>query len=535
MQFGYLAHLAIQLLNSGTTSKSAPRDQSIASILVLKAMAEIQAAANVLATFYPGVCTALVKLLLQAGKEFKVAFKIVVVSCGCLGAWMRAVLGNDVNADLLGEVKIRPPLTLEELFLQHNNPQKGPDMTVASGTKQAAGQSPGSRGVLPALHRDSAWLRETGRQSSDALVAVLRQAETAAETLWAEKASVRQAFLDLCISVLRHCDRSVTGEAVEACFEVVLAGLSDESPDAKRAATTFMCDLLADKYMGEQSANMRGRILEWLVKLTKDLQATSSKVEGARHVPKPLARLEGLLAFIESLPRSHSEQLSWQTIPPTSVGQLLEPVLQSSQLEASGLQNLLSDERSLTSVPGSSVSHAESLVKLFPYELEDTYQSGEEAGADIAASCRHPEESNQVQSWLLRSLKLTGGDISLARHLQRVLGRLGSAAGFEAMMTAIFEDEQCAWQQQISVEEPFPLSPPDPSESVRLGGVSLQRRSAAMFALAAFLEQGGTDAEMHFPALPPWLALQCLSLGLAGRGGRFPNLILKHVLRSFCS
>ena len=99
VQLGYLAHLAVQLLSSGISKGRPSRDQIISSVLVLQAMAE--ADADMLANFYPGVCTALVKLLLQAGKEFKVGFKIVIVSCRCLREWICAVLGNTPNSELL--------------------------------------------------------------------------------------------------------------------------------------------------------------------------------------------------------------------------------------------------------------------------------------------------------------------------------------------------------------------------------------------------------------------------------------------------
>ena len=519
MQFGYLAHLAVQLLNAGVSSKSAPsRDQLLASVSLLHAMADIPAAGDMLANFYPGVCTALVKLLLQAGKEFKVGFKIVVLGCGCLGAWMRAVLGNGVNAELRAR---QTPLTLAELFCQHNQRERGAEVTDPGMETRPAVAEPSTNCPLPKLKRDLAWQKETGRQSSDALIAVLRQAEVAAETLWAQKSSVRRGFLDLCITVLQHCDSAVTSEAVEACFEVVLAGLSDESEEAKDAATRYMLELLLDKFGDEQSEKVRHRIVEWLVRGARDIHAASSRIEAARHLPKRLARLEGLLVFVETAAR-RAEHFSWQAIPPGRVSHLLEPVLQVCCLEAAGLQNLLRDERSLTSVPGSSVSHAERLVKLFPYELQDTCKDQEEdVGLDVKDVCGQPADCNQVRTWLLRALKLPGGDVGLARQLQIVVGRLGRVAGVEAVMTWIFEDEESAWGLEAQAwNEPFPLSPPDASKSASKSGCSgsaLQRRNAAMFALAAFLEAACEVQESTPPALPSWLALHCLCIGLTGR------------------
>ena len=529
IQLGYLAHLAVQLLSVGVFSKGRPtRDQVISSVLVLQSMADTEATSDLLLNFYPGVCTALVKLLLQAGKEFKVGFKIVIVGCSCLGAWLRVVLGNARNSELLA-AESRPPLTLAEIFRQHNDPdgERGPETATACKEGQVPhdayrngthGPRTGHR-IPPKLSRDSAWLEETSRQSSEALIAVLHQAEVATETLWAEKAAVRLAFIGLCVTILKHCDRTVTGRAVEACFEVVLAGLSDDSEEARQAATGFMRDLLVDKSAGE-AVKVRGRIVEWLVRLTGDLGSVSSKMEGARHVPKRLARLDGLLAFVEGA----GEQMSWQAVPATRACEVLEPVLQALSLETSGLQNLLRDERPLTSVPGSSISHAERLVTLFPYDLQDMAQAEESAGLEAGELHGLLTDGHEVQTWLLRALKLAGGDVGLARQVKTVLGRLGRVTGIESAMTSVFEDAQCSWHLELqTLEEPFPLFPSHASTtSGFLGSASKQRRVAAMFALMAFLDActpgacGIGKAGTPSP-IPSWLALQSLCLGLAGR------------------
>ena len=515
VQLGYLAHLAVQLLSSGISKGRPSRDQIISSVLVLQAMAE--ADADMLANFYPGVCTALVKLLLQAGKEFKVGFKIVIVSCRCLREWICAVLGNTPNSELLAAAHKRTPLTLAELFRQHNNPDGEEDMAPLREKLPPRTRSK-TKTVLPQLNRNSAWLEETSLQTSEALVAVLRQAEVAAETLWAEKPTVRLGFLDLCTTILRHCGRSVTGEAAEACFEVVLAGLSDESQAAREAAIAFMQEMLASGFGEEPSVQVRGRIVEWLVKLARDLSSASSKSEGARHVPKRLARLAGLLSFIEDAMKRRIGQIAWQAVPATIVHQVLEPAFQASSLEVSSLQNLLRDERPLTSVPGSALSNAEHLVKLFPYDLDDVSMAGQAPARFDAGELMGPSTQQEVHTWLLRAMKLAGGDVSLARQLRTVLGRLGRVAGIEGIMALIAEDAECRWHAEVqTLEDPFPLFPSHTISASQLASTkdgSKQRRISAMFALAAFLDACEAGA---FTQPPAWLAVQSLCIGLAGR------------------
>ncbi|CAE7827991.1 PHT4 [Symbiodinium necroappetens] len=517
VQLGYLAHLAIQLLSRGISSKGRPsRDQVISSVLVLQAMAEADAAADVLANFYPGVCTALVKLLLQAGKEFKVGFKIVILACRCLGEWTCAVLGTSPTSELVAAAHKQTPLTLTELFRQHNKPDG--EAHIASVREIKLPPRTRSKTVLPQLNRNSAWLEETSLQTSEALVTVLRQAEVAAETLWSEKPTVRLAFLDLCTAILKNCRRSVTGEAVEACFEVVLAGLSDESQAAREAAAAFMLEVLASGFGEEPSVQVRGRIVEWLVKLARDLSSASSKSEGARHMPKRLARLAGLLTFIEDAMKRGMGQIAWQAVPAAIVPQILEPAFQASSLEASSLQNLLRDERPLTSVPGSAVSNAEHLVKLFPYDLGDMSMAGQTSARLDAGELMGPSTQQEVHTWLLRAMKLAGGDVSLARKIKTVLGRLGRAAGIEGIMALIAEDAECGWHVEVqTLEDPFPLFPSHAITESQLASTkdtSKRRRIAAMFALAAFLDACEAGACAQPPA---WLAIQSLCIGLTGR------------------
>ena len=517
VQLGYLAHLAIQLLSRGISSKGRPsRDQVISSVLVLQAMAEADAAADVLANFYPGVCTALVKLLLQAGKEFKVGFKIVILACRCLGEWICAVLGTSPTSELVAAAHKQTPLTLTELFRQHNKPDG--EAHIASVREMKLPPRTRSKTVLPQLNRNSAWLEETSLQTSEALVTVLRQAEVAAETLWSEKPTVRLAFLDLCTAILKNCRRSVTGEAVEACFEVVLAGLSDESQAAREAATAFMLEVLDSGFGEEPSVQVRGRIVEWLVKLARDLSSASSKSEGARHMPKRLARLAGLLTFIEDAMKRGMGQIAWQAVPAAIVPQILEPAFQASSLEASSLQSLLRDERPLTSVPGSAVSNAEHLVKLFPYDLGDMSMAGQTSARLDAGELMGPSTQQEVHTWLLRAMKLAGGDVSLARKIKTVLGRLGRAAGIEGIMALIAEDAECGWHVEVqTLEDPFPLFPSHAITESQLASTkdtSKRRRIAAMFALAAFLDACEAGACAQPPA---WLAIQSLCIGLTGR------------------
>eukprot|EP00913_Durusdinium_trenchii_P004567 g4242.t1 len=57
-------------------------------------LAKMQRSVETLATFYPGVCTALAKILLKSG-DAKLGSKLVVASCSCLTSWITVVLGAE--------------------------------------------------------------------------------------------------------------------------------------------------------------------------------------------------------------------------------------------------------------------------------------------------------------------------------------------------------------------------------------------------------------------------------------------------------
>ena len=386
MQIGFLSHLLVRLLELPL-----PREQRLVSLRLLQLQAEMESP-DTLAAFYPGVCTALAKLLLKshvnAGKQ------VLLAACTCLAAWLRAVL-----------VDTKPLVSLAELF--------SPTATPACS--------------------------ELSLRSSEVVLAVLRSG----------KAPVRGCF-EVSLAGLSS---ALTREAQAACLEAVFASVSEGQAEAKE----FLDSLLEARL--ERRQELQSRLGDWLQKLLEDL-APRSGIDG--QLLERLARLDGLLSFMET---AAARGLRW-----TDYGnRLSRPILRACELTAGGMGQLLRDQRSLASMPGTAISQAEHFVKLFPYELED---SGPEH-RDALVAPKLNEDGHQVSGWLARCLRAAGEE-HLGRRLLSTLGRLTPLLGVE-LLCSLFDEQG----------------------------------SAALMALSTFLDHGED--------LPLWLVKHCQNMALTSR------------------
>ncbi|CAJ1430038.1 unnamed protein product [Effrenium voratum] len=466
MQVGFLAHLAVCVLSS-----EALRVQVLA-LNLLQAIAEVEVCPETLARYFPGVCTALAKLLLK--KDAQARSKAVVAGASSLGAWASAVLAearvSETQLAALERRRNQAPRSLAEVFA----------LSSANAAAITKGQDRG----------EEEWLEETSQRTSEVLVAVL---QTAAGSLWSEKVSVRQAFLDLSIQVLQECGRCLTSGATEACFEVVFAALSDTAQGPQQEAKDFLQELMSRS--GVERHRAFGHLDEWLVRLAQAFAPTPRRMDAAS-VAKRLARLDGLLQVLgeSQLELSMSVKLT-------------RSVFNACALTAENLRQLLLDRRSWASMPGTVLSQAE-FVSLFPYEAGDCEEdSVSDWMKPINKGLTELPDVVQTNLWLLRSLVWAAGDEDLARRIKSMLGRFTRVFDAETLFTSVFDDEACSWSQ---VEDDQDLFPSDPQVLSPLEG-SLHRRSAAMFALSAFLDatSGGVA--------PPWLVRHCLSIALSAR------------------
>ncbi|CAK9022077.1 TELO2-interacting protein 1 homolog (Protein SMG10) [Durusdinium trenchii] len=450
MQVGFLAHLAVQRATSEVS-----RQEQVLSLKILQTLAEVERSVETLATFYPGVCTALAKILLKSG-DAKLGSKLVVASCSCLTSWITVVLGAEPGQ--WPQDSCEPRAALAALFALQNG---------------RSVEEPGSTSR-------SAMLSETGARSSEVLCAVLG----APEQLWAEKASVREAFLDLAMKGLGRCSHSLTGEALDACFEVVFAGLAEET------ASTASDFLQASEWNAGQ---LQPRLSEWLLRLLAALarEASASIVEVVG-LPRRLAQVKGMLKFLEALPEFHWTECCLQKMSGL--------IISTCALTPERSRQLLRDQRGLASMPGTAVSQAERFVTLFPYELEEMTlpeEKVEERLGDAGDNAELPPNCVQVNQWLLRALRVAGGQERLARQVRSTLGRLTRVMRAETLFTIILEECGALDGRSRHCEAP--------------NATWRHRQRAALFVLATFLNAAEPSA------IPLWLLQQCLSIAQLAR------------------
>ena len=515
MQTGFIAHLAVSML-----SEEASREEQLLSAEVLQTLAEVESI-DTLASFYPGVCTALAKVLLRRSHG-QIGSRMVVASCSCFSAWLQAVLTDEINHHLLNSppavelVSSSIPEGLAQIFSLHRSTRSAQSLPSNKGAAQLPG--------LPDLNRDEIWLDETSSRTSQVLVAILR-GEHSTATLWAEKASVRQAFLDLSMNAVRRCNKTLKEDALEACFENVFASLSDEMP-AKTAARAFLQESMLFQ---SQAQLVQSRLEEWLIQLFQELVPDPNRqVADGAFVPKRLARLDGLLQFLEGVSGCG---FHWTN---SCIERLRGPILRACSVNAGGLRQLLEDQRSLASMPGTAVSRAEKFVQLFPYDVRDSGQrylslDREDASAHhLDAEGEHlehvtpdlPKESVQVKMWILRALYLADGREDLANRVRSMLGRLSGVIGAETLFTSIFEESNRPlgagandWQDRGDVF----------ASETETQDLAVQRRTGAMVALAAFLDQSAEQLERGplvrsdaaKSLIPLWLVNHCLNIAIS--------------------
>ena len=522
MQVGFMAHLAVRLLSED----SASREQQLLSLELLQAVTEVERSIDNLASFYPGVCTALARVLLRHGSHAKAGSKVIIASCGCFSAWLQAVLSNEGNLHLLDTESDSTALELAfssgsvaqglaRIFSMHTG--RGKNSTESPPFKNRAAQHAG----LPDLKRDKTWLDETSKRTSQVFLAVLRGG-CSTDTLWSEKSVVRQAFLDLSISAIRGCSKTLTSDAVEACFELVFASLSETEETEAKTSRLFLQESLESG----QAWLVQSRLEDWLIKLFFELapEVPARSMVEVEFVPKRLARLDGLLQFLEMVFAKGS--FTWTE---SCMQRLRGPILRACELNAGGMHQLLQDQRSLSSLPDSAIAHMGSFVQLFPYDVKDLcdpdavdrapasacHSDGMES-CELKESPGLPKESIQVKMWLLRALHVAGGNEDLAQRLTYMLVRLAKVLNVETLFTSIFEatSSWSSWQEAPSTFADLDLA--DLSDS------GLKNSTAAMFALAAFLDaqSGGTRSHAgqdEFIQIPTWLVSNCLKIALFAR------------------
>eukprot|EP00435_Cladocopium_sp_Y103_P029983 s2196_g7.t1 len=541
MQTGFIAHLAVSLL-----SEEASREEQLLSAEVLQTLAEVESV-DTLASFYPGVCTALAKVLLKRSHG-QIGSRMVVASCSCFSAWLQAVLTNEINHHLLSS---HP--AFEAFELVSSSISEGLAQIFSLQSARCAQSLPSNTGAqLPGLGlaRDETWLDETSSRTSQVLVAILR-GEHSTATLWAEKASVRQAFLNLSMNAVRRCNRTLKEDALEACFENVFASLSDAMP-AKTAAHAFLQESMLFQSQGQL---VQSRLEEWLIKLFQELvPGPNREVADGALVPKRLARLDGLLQFLESV---SGGGFHWTN---SCIERLRGPILRACSVNAGELRQLLEDQRSLASMPGTAESRAEKFVQLFPYDVRDAdqrYLSLEREDAsthhlhhldvEVGEHFEHvtsdlPKESVQVKMWILRALYLADGREDLANGVRSMLGRLTRVIGAETLFTSIFEESN---RPLGAVADDWQERGDALASETETQDSAVQRRTAAMVALAAFLDLQSAEQLEHGPPLvrsdaaksliPLWLVNHCLGIAISAREANMPpasptNELVLHVL-----
>ena len=122
--------------------------------------------------------------------------------------------------------------------------------------------------------------------------------------------------------------------------------------------------------------------------------------------------------------------------------------------------------------------------------------------------------------WILRALYLADGREDLANRVRSMLGRLSGVIGAETLFTSIFEESNRPlgagandWQDRGDVF----------ASETETQDLAVQRRTGAMVALAAFLDQSAEQLERGplvrsdaaKSLIPLWLVNHCLNIAIS--------------------
>eukprot|EP00927_Polykrikos_kofoidii_P021885 TRINITY_DN20593_c0_g1_i1.p1 TRINITY_DN20593_c0_g1~~TRINITY_DN20593_c0_g1_i1.p1 ORF type:complete len:1396 (+),score=167.59 TRINITY_DN20593_c0_g1_i1:166-4353(+) len=551
MQLGYLAHMGVSFLDGGH------RELRCRSAAVLRSIPRAVDDVDAMACFYPGVCIALVKVLLHG--DFKLGSKVVVAACGAWQEWILRVLSDAANPACAAAV----PLSLDSLFSDYNRKDQQANAAVSA-------QSPARTvGKLPTLTRNAVWLAETSARTGEALVAVLRPSRSSTSSALGEKSSVRRAFLDLALAVLRNCGATLTGEPTSACFEVILGGLMDIDEPNRKFAEKYLLERIGSGASFE--LGLRDRLWERLLAMLQELQPSPSKLDSVTAVAQRLARVNGLVRFIHQLSgrtcgdvaefgKGGGENRKVHRLPAHCAETLLKPLLRLCTLETTALEYILADERSLASLPGTSLhggTRPEGFVDLFPYvdtlarDVGDIASAVRKDALPIAAPAG--AEGHQLWDWICRALSLADGNKTLISAMVEVVEGLLSVFNSEQLFSIVFDDSDCAWAVSsgaVDAAGPFPLHGDGclTSGSALEAPMTVLRRSAAMFVLAVWLngfrgatiDCSTTQAVRLMPLPPLWVARHSISLALSCissvfGGDRAFAASPSHVLQGACA
>ena len=184
---------------------------------------------DTLAGIFPGVCTALARLILCGDFKLGVACCGVVAAFGALTAWIVRVQSGSAT---------RPRGRSCWLW------RASFESSIEEAIRPTAPTTPCGNtdaqlrliGPLQAT-RDAKWLARTSSDIADVLCAVLGGSQGPAATLWREKVSMLRNSLVLCIAVLDHCRGKLRGKAVDQCFVTVTGGFADKDVDNGKLAS----------------------------------------------------------------------------------------------------------------------------------------------------------------------------------------------------------------------------------------------------------------------------------------------------------
>merc|ERR1712110_805924 len=113
--------------------------------------------------------------------------------------------------------------------------------------------------------------------------------------MWVEKHRVRRGFIELSLGILKRCRGTLSGNALDSCFETVLSGLSDSSEENKAVAICFLRDCVERR----NNLQIQQRLTERLAELIKKVQPPNGEfVDTGEDVEQRLARVDGLLHFL---------------------------------------------------------------------------------------------------------------------------------------------------------------------------------------------------------------------------------------------
>lgn len=520
MQLGFLAHLSLHFLASGH------RELCCQCALVLQAIAETEEDADTLACFFPGVCTAIVKFLLQG--DFKLGSKAEAAACDAWRAWIVRVLADAANPACAA---VEGVLTLAGLFEGYNSQVRdGKTSKPVLASPAAAKSKSTTSSKLPQLERDGTWLAETGARTAEALVGVLRPSNGKLSITSTDKAGVRRALLRLAIAVLEHCQGTLVGPAVDCCFDAVVGGLADTAETNQGLVRVFLRDRLCGQV---PDFRLRERLAERLgVLLQAVLPRPGAALDAAGALEQRLARADGLLLFLRDLVpgacNADSGDKPVAALPSHCAEVLLRPIFGICGIQSRILEGTLSDERPLASLPISRAGRADRFIELFPYDYNDGASVIPQVGASGTADSSSSGDAHQLRAWLASSLYLADGDKAVAASIVRTVGHMASVFEPVSLFALVFDDVGCQWEFQAesdAASEPFPLARASsrcaaakPSAHVVVDGgagdsfvAAAWRRGAAMFALSVWLEASCAEGLL----LPQWVPRHCVGLALA--------------------